>query len=216
MSRASALACRQAAAGLVVTEVPAPSASAERDLPAPLGLLAELTHRCPLGCPYCSNPLALERRRTNSIPRPGRGCFVRPRRWAFCKSISRAASRPRAATSRRSSNRRTGRSCTPTSSPPVSASPRAVARLADAGSITSRCRSRTRTPYSADRIAGYEGAFARKQAVAAETVRLGLPLTINVVVHRANIERIDEMVELALALRPTESRSPMCSITAGR
>ena len=28
----------------------------------PLGLLAELTHRCPLGCPYCSNPLALEPR----------------------------------------------------------------------------------------------------------------------------------------------------------
>src|SRR5437660_1217954 len=27
----------------------------------PLGLLAELTHRCPLGCPYCSNPLALDR-----------------------------------------------------------------------------------------------------------------------------------------------------------
>src|SRR3954470_21866840 len=30
--------------------------------PRPLGLLAELTHRCPLGCPYCSNPLALEPR----------------------------------------------------------------------------------------------------------------------------------------------------------
>src|SRR6267378_8552344 len=28
--------------------------------PRPLGLLAELTHRCPLGCPYCSNPLALD------------------------------------------------------------------------------------------------------------------------------------------------------------
>ena len=28
----------------------------------PLGLLAELTHRCPLGCPYCSNPTALESR----------------------------------------------------------------------------------------------------------------------------------------------------------
>src|SRR5689334_558480 len=28
----------------------------------PLGLLAELTHRCPLGCPYCSNPVTLERR----------------------------------------------------------------------------------------------------------------------------------------------------------
>ena len=27
----------------------------------PMGLLAELTHRCPLQCPYCSNPLALEK-----------------------------------------------------------------------------------------------------------------------------------------------------------
>src|SRR5664280_1596892 len=31
-------------------------------VPNPLGLLAELTHRCPLGCPYCSNPLALDPR----------------------------------------------------------------------------------------------------------------------------------------------------------
>ena len=38
-----------------------PGSAANR--PTPLGLLAELTHRCPLGCPYCSNPLALERTR---------------------------------------------------------------------------------------------------------------------------------------------------------
>ncbi len=25
----------------------------------PLGMLAELTHRCPLQCPYCSNPIRL-------------------------------------------------------------------------------------------------------------------------------------------------------------
>src|SRR6516165_4318377 len=37
---------------------PAPAAALYR----PLGLLAELTHRCPLGCPYCSNPLELDRR----------------------------------------------------------------------------------------------------------------------------------------------------------
>ncbi|NLH81925.1 MAG: radical SAM protein, partial [Phyllobacteriaceae bacterium] len=30
--------------------------------PAPIGLLAELTHRCPLACPHCSNPLTLEPR----------------------------------------------------------------------------------------------------------------------------------------------------------
>jgi pyrroloquinoline quinone biosynthesis protein E len=27
--------------------------------PTPLGLIAELTHRCPLHCVYCSNPLEL-------------------------------------------------------------------------------------------------------------------------------------------------------------
>src|SRR3712207_3362860 len=32
------------------------------EIPAPIGLLAELTHRCPLRCPYCSNPLELDRR----------------------------------------------------------------------------------------------------------------------------------------------------------
>ena len=31
-------------------------------LDMPLALLAELSHRCPLQCPYCSNPLDLERK----------------------------------------------------------------------------------------------------------------------------------------------------------
>src|SRR5918994_738288 len=30
-------------------------------IPPPVSLLAELTHRCPLQCPYCSNPVELER-----------------------------------------------------------------------------------------------------------------------------------------------------------
>ena len=29
---------------------------------APLAVLLELTHRCPFRCPYCSNPLELDRR----------------------------------------------------------------------------------------------------------------------------------------------------------
>ena len=32
-------------------------------IPRPLALLAELTYRCPLACPYCSNPLELARYR---------------------------------------------------------------------------------------------------------------------------------------------------------
>src|SRR5690606_16397256 len=38
------------------------TAPAGRDkLRPPIAILAELTHRCPLMCPYCSNPLELER-----------------------------------------------------------------------------------------------------------------------------------------------------------
>lgn len=36
---------------------------ASAEIPPPLWLLAELTHACPLQCPYCSNPLDLIRRR---------------------------------------------------------------------------------------------------------------------------------------------------------
>src|SRR5437870_509808 len=32
-------------------------------IPRPLALVAELTYRCPLRCPYCSNPLELARYR---------------------------------------------------------------------------------------------------------------------------------------------------------
>src|SRR4029078_2038291 len=53
---------------------------------------------------------------------------------------------------------------------------------------------------SADHIAGYKSASARKRAIAKAVVRLGLTLTDNMGVHRANIARIEAMVELALSL----------------
>ena len=55
-------------------------------------------------------------------------------------------------------------------------------------------------PRSADHIAGYVGAFERKRDQAREVVQLKMPLTVNAVMHRANIDRIGDMVELALGL----------------
>ena len=50
---------------VVVDDEPTEGASGRRPsgacARAPVGLLAELTHRCPLQCSYCSNPLELER-----------------------------------------------------------------------------------------------------------------------------------------------------------
>ena len=40
----------------------APAASRPPRPEPPIGLLAELTHRCPLRCTYCSNPIELEGR----------------------------------------------------------------------------------------------------------------------------------------------------------
>ena len=40
----------------------APLREALARTPTPMAMLAELTHRCPLKCPYCSNPLDMIRK----------------------------------------------------------------------------------------------------------------------------------------------------------
>ena len=37
-----------------------PNALVKEKLQIPYAVLCELTHRCPLSCPYCSNPVELE------------------------------------------------------------------------------------------------------------------------------------------------------------
>ena len=82
----------------------------------------------------------------------------------------------------------------------VGLTPKTMATLADAGLDHVQISIQDSDEGSADYIAGYEGASARKRALAAQVVTLGLPLTINTVVHRTNIGRIEAMVELALVL----------------
>jgi len=82
----------------------------------------------------------------------------------------------------------------------VGLTPQVMQALADAGLDHVQISIQDSEQKSADHIAGYDGALARKRALAGEVVKLGLPLTVNMVVHRANIERIEPMVELALGL----------------
>ncbi|MGC2079325.1 MAG: hypothetical protein WA728_25540 [Xanthobacteraceae bacterium] len=70
-----------------------------------------------------------------------------------------------------------------------------VAALAEAGLDHVQISIQDADAASADRIAGYDGAYARKRALAREVVGLGLMLTVNAVIHRANIDRIAAMVE---------------------
>ncbi len=167
----------------------------------PLGLLAELTHRCPLGCPYCSNPLALDRRE-NELDT---ATWARVFREAAALGILQVHLSGGEPAARRdlveitAAAHDAGLYCNLITSA-IGITPNRLAALAEAGLEHVQISIQDSIAASADHIAGYDGAFARKRALAQEVVRLNLPLTVNAVVHRANIERIGEMVDLALEL----------------
>jgi PqqA peptide cyclase len=170
-------------------------------LASPLGLLAELTHRCPLGCPYCSNPLALD----------ARGSELDTQTWArvFREAAALGVLQVHLSGGEPGARRdlveitaaaRAAGLYSNLITSAVGITADTLQKLAQAGLDHVQISIQDSEPDSADHIAGYAGAFARKCALAAETVSLGIPLTINAVLHRANIDRIESMVTLALKL----------------
>jgi pyrroloquinoline quinone biosynthesis protein E len=167
----------------------------------PLGLLAELTHRCPLGCPYCSNPLALDKRGDELDAATWARVFHEAAALGVLQvhlSGGEPAARRDLSDIVKSAREAGLYSNLITSA--VGLTPRTLAVLAESGLDHVQISIQDSDEASADHIAGYKGASARKRAIAGEVVRLGLPLTINMVVHRANIDRIEAMVALALSL----------------
>ncbi|HML14180.1 MAG TPA: pyrroloquinoline quinone biosynthesis protein PqqE [Xanthobacteraceae bacterium] len=170
-------------------------------LPTPLGLLAELTHRCPLGCPYCSNPLKLDPRADELDT----ATWARVFREAAALGVLQVHLSGGEPAARRdlveitAAARAAGLYANLITSA-VGLTEKTLGALADAGLDHVQISIQDSIESSADRIAGYDGAFAKKRALAAQVVRLKLPLTVNAVVHRANIERVGDLVELALAL----------------
>ena len=175
--------------------------AAPDQLPAPLGLLAELTHRCPLGCPYCSNPLALDKRDDELDT----ATWARVFREAAALGVLQVHLSGGEPAARRDlpeivkAARDAGLYSNLITSA-VGLTAQTLSGLADAGLDHVQISIQDSEEPSADHIAGYKGASARKRALAAEVVKFGLPLTVNVVVHRANIGRVEAMVEMALSL----------------
>ena len=167
----------------------------------PLALLAELTHRCPLACPYCANPLELERASAELETADwlrvlddaaalgvlqvhfsgGEPCARRD----LLELITRAAERGLY------SNLITSG---------VTLDQAGVDRLAAAGLDHVQLSFQDAETASADRLGGLRGGHARKLALAAMVRAAGLPLTANFVVHRQNLERLPAMLALGEAL----------------
>ncbi|MGC2079824.1 MAG: pyrroloquinoline quinone biosynthesis protein PqqE [Xanthobacteraceae bacterium] len=167
----------------------------------PLGLLAELTHRCPLACPYCSNPIALDSRASELDTQTWARVFGEAASLGVLQ-VHLSGGEPAA---RRDLVEITAAAhssglYTNLITSAVGITEATLAKLATAGLDHVQISIQDDEPVSADHIANYKGAFARKKSLATKVVDLKIPLTVNCVVHRANIDRIGSMVGLALTL----------------
>ena len=167
----------------------------------PLGLLAELTHRCPLACPYCSNPLALEAREDELDT----ATWLRVFREAAALGVLQVHLSGGEPGARRdlvdiTAGAHAAGLYTNLITSAVGITEKTLGALAQAGLDHVQISIQDSAAQCADHIAGYAGALARKRALVIEVVRHKLMLTVNAVVHRANIDRIADMVDLALAL----------------
>jgi pyrroloquinoline quinone biosynthesis protein E len=174
----------------------------EAVLPKPLELIAELTHRCPLGCPYCYNPLALESTNDELDATIWARVFGEAAALgALHVHLSGGEPGARRDLVDIAAHAREAGLYANLITSGVGITTRTMRDLWEAGLDHVQVSIQDSDAVSADYVAGYRGAFQRKHALAAEAVRLGLPLTVNMVVHRANIGRIAEMVDLALKLK---------------
>jgi pyrroloquinoline quinone biosynthesis protein E len=170
-------------------------------LHSPLGMLAELTHRCPLGCPYCSNPLVLDPRNEELDTATWTRVFGEAAALGVLQ-VHLSGGEPGARRDLVELMQAAHSSGLYTNliTSAVGIDAQKLEALAKAGLDHVQISIQDSEMASADRIAGYQGAFARKNALAADVVRMKIPLTVNAVMHRANIERIGAMVDLALNL----------------
>jgi len=166
----------------------------------PLGLLAELTHACPLHCPYCSNPLV--------VSKPGKALSTA----AWDSAIGQAAEMgvlqcslsggepllfkdlDRLITTARREGLYTNLI---TSSVGLTAA-RAVS-LKDAGLDNVQISFQADSAELGDSIAGARVHQAKLDA-ARHVTDAGLNLSVNVVLHRFSIERIGPLADLAASL----------------
>ncbi len=167
----------------------------------PLALLAELTHRCPLSCPYCSNPVELERAASELSEAEWRRVLAEAASLGVLQ-VHFSGGEPMA--------RRDLLALIATASDHglysnlitsgTLGGEREIAAFAAAGLKHVQLSFQDFETANNDRIAGLAGAHARKTNFAAAVRAAGLPLTVNMVVHRQNLGGVPEMIDMALAL----------------
>jgi pyrroloquinoline quinone biosynthesis protein E len=167
--------------------------------PDPLLLIAELTYRCPLECPYCSNPLEIGASRYSDELSTEEWARVFGEASALgVLQLALTGGEPMA---RRDITELVAASTASdlystlvTSARPFPR-PRAEA-MKVAGLDHVQISIQDSDSVASDAVAGTPS-FARKVEAAALVRELGFPLTINVVLHRRNLDRVEAIIALA-------------------
>jgi len=170
---------------------------------APIGLLAELTHRCPLQCPYCSNPLDLERANTELTTAEWQKVMREAAQLGILQ-IHLSGGEP---TVRRDLEDiiKTAADAglyTNLITAAVLLTRERLVKLKEAGldHVQISIQDVDTASENADHIAGYKGGSDKKKIVAGWVRELGMPLTINAPIHRHNIKNVEAIIDYAVAL----------------
>ena len=168
--------------------------------PPPIGLLAELTHRCPLRCTYCSNPLELDARSAELDTETWKRVFTEAAELGVIH-IHLSGGEP---TARRDIVELTRHAAevglyTNLITSGIGVSPGMLDDLHAAGLDHIQLSLQGADAGVTELVGGYKGGFERKEAFAAEVVKRGFPLTLNAVIHRMNIHQVPEMIDKAVA-----------------
>ncbi|MCE3550742.1 pyrroloquinoline quinone biosynthesis protein PqqE [Pseudonocardia sp. RS11V-5] len=167
----------------------------------PFGLLAELTYRCPLACPYCSNPLDLAGYRDELDTAEWLRVLAEARDLGVLQCHLSGGEPLLRRDLVELVRHATGLGLyTNLVTSAVGLSRRRAEELHEAGLDHVQISIQADEPGASDRIAGTPS-FARKIEAARIVKELGWPLTVNVVLHRQNIDGLAAIVGLAEELR---------------
>ncbi|MGB3316695.1 MAG: pyrroloquinoline quinone biosynthesis protein PqqE [Albidovulum sp.] len=171
-----------------------------RALP-PIAMLAELTHRCPLACPYCSNPLELMVKETELST----DIWARAFREAAEIGVLQLHLSGGEPASRRDledlvRHAREAGLYTNLITSGIGLTRARLEALVAAGLDHIQLSVQGVRSEIADRIGGYKGGFDRKMELAGHIADLGIPLTLNAVMHRHNLNDLPATIDLALTL----------------